>query len=274
MTVERYKSLVLTKMWAIRAVLVTGVIISYVSLVQTISAFSDWSDPNIPFIGMYIPHVMGVFFQYGQTVALYMKERFGNNKPIYDLAWFTSNNIWITVFIFCGVIDAASNIIWFENTVVQKVKGNGGNIALYRIMAYPLLVLTVMVEEGLAWVSEGHRKIVMEYKAIRESEKRVLASSQNSQSRDLRSSGNGNGRADNKSLPYSPSRFNESSSASMSARPAEKYSYSPVRTTTNKPEPSYHTVMPKPSSVPTQESLSSFDDDDDDVAEYLARKNR
>jgi len=234
--IEKHKSLIATKMWAIRSVIVTGLIISYASLLQTISSFSEWADPTIPLIGMYLPLVMGIFFQYGQTAALYMKERFGNDIPIYNLTWFTSNNIWVAVFVFCGVIDASSNIIWFEKNVAPKVQDK---IVLYRIMAYPLLILTVMVEEGVAWMSEGHRKITAEYRSLCESEKRIKSTPQ-PDSRNLQSRQPETYRNNSGNTSYSQGR----DGVPLRNEGGKKPSFIPQENRfvnrNDKPEPTYH----------------------------------
>jgi hypothetical protein len=229
--VEKHKYMALLVVLSLVAVLIALLGISYVSLVQTVIAFSDWVDPNIAYVGTIIPWLLGVLFQYGQTAALYIRKVYGNDRPIQNgfPYWLTSNNIALGFFFASAIVDAATNIVWYNTTVIPRAEGN---LILYRVIGYVGMSIIVFVEEGTGIVIQAFVRSWREYRSICESERRII-SGKTQQPENNRP-------ASQQSQPYSQSRgFRPDTSASKppSFIPSERgtSSYGKPR-----PEPKYH----------------------------------
>ena len=173
--ISKHKYLALINVLALMVVLVALLGLSYASLTQTIQAFAAWADPTL-WIGIYLPILLGLLFQYGQNAALYLRKRFGSNRILQDAfpKWLTTNNISISMFVICAIVDVATNILWFEKNVVADLSSN---VPIYRLIGWLGMALLVFVEEVLGWVLDGLSLSAKEYMSIIEAEKRVSPTS-------------------------------------------------------------------------------------------------
>jgi hypothetical protein len=170
--ISKHKYLALINVLAMVVVLIALLGMSYASLMQTIQAFALWEDPTLS-IGIYLPILLGVLFQYGQNAALYLRKRFGNNKQLQQgfPDWLTTNNIALSVFAVCALVDGATNILWFEKNVVASLTTN---ILIYRVIGWLGMSLLVFVEEVLGWVLDGLSLSWKEYRSVVASERRIV----------------------------------------------------------------------------------------------------
>jgi hypothetical protein len=169
--ISKHKYLALINVLAMVTVLIALLGMSYASLMQTIQAFALWEDPTLS-IGIYLPILLGVLFQYGQNAALYLRKRFGSNKQLQQgfPDWLTTNNIALSVFAVCALVDGATNILWFEKVVVTSLTSN---ILIYRVIGWLGMSLLVFVEEVLGWVLDGLSLSWKEYRSITVAERRM-----------------------------------------------------------------------------------------------------
>jgi len=176
--ISKHKYLALINVLALVVVLIALLGLSYASLMQTIRAFDTWADPTLQ-IGLYLPILLGVLFQYGQNAALYLRKRFGSDRILQDgfPEWLTTNNIAISIFIICAIVDGATNILWFEKNVIVEVSSN---ILIYRVIGWLGMAMLVFVEEVLGWVLDGLTLSWKELKSIIATEKRITTSSTSS----------------------------------------------------------------------------------------------
>ena len=173
---ERFKYVTMVNMIAILVVAFAILIVSAASLAQTISAFNPVADPSlivfgIP-LGLTLPVVYGVLFQYGQNAALYVRKHYTNDDPLVDWSILgfdvTSRNIALLFFMVCAIIDAGTNVVWFYKNV--EPSGDAVIDALLFGVGYPSMILVVFAEEVFGLVLQAFRRVKNEYKSIKDRE--------------------------------------------------------------------------------------------------------
>jgi len=169
--IETLKYVSLINLFAMFAVAVTLAAISIASLLQTISAFNKMADPTLPILGMLLPIAYGVLFQYGQNAALYIRQHYCDSRTIFYLWEFgvTSRHIAMGVFIVCAFVDAATNVLWFYRSV--EPSGDILTDSLVMAIGYPSMILVVFAEEVFGRVLQALRRVMNEYKSIKQREK-------------------------------------------------------------------------------------------------------
>jgi Sec-independent protein translocase protein TatA len=176
-------------------VAVGAVIISIASYFQTAKGFEGVSDPELIIlgvpVGLWLPFVFAIVFQYGQNVALIINEYFTSGKVVYykDLVFFkikiTDSTIAKGIFVLCAAIDAGTNIMWLSNTLTPK--GNPVYDIGAIVILYPAMVVIVFVEEGLGLVIQSMSKSFHIYKDIVEKEERSNQSNGSNQNQEQQS---------------------------------------------------------------------------------------
>jgi hypothetical protein len=142
---------------------------------QTISAFQEFADPTIIFlgipIGVYLPVIYGVMFQYGQNAALYIREHYGSDEEIATVfrVKLSSNNISLGVFIACLTVDVATNFLWFYKSVAMT--GDLFVDVLIQVVGYGSMFLIAWSEEVLGIVVQALRRVSKQLSSIKLREK-------------------------------------------------------------------------------------------------------
>jgi len=169
------KYVVAVSLIALIAVAITLFGASIASLMQTISAFQEFADPTIIFlgipIGVYLPVIYGVMFQYGQNAALYIREHYGSDEEIATVfrVKLTSNNISLGVFIACLTVDVATNFLWFYKSVAMT--GDLFVDVLIQVVGYGSMFLIAWSEEVLGIVVQALRRVSKQLSSIKLREK-------------------------------------------------------------------------------------------------------
>lgn len=175
---SKYKYVTLINVTALFLVLVALSVVSVASLLQTVFAFGEMSDPDLVLdlgfvslpIGMTLPWMFGFIFQYGQNVALYIRVYYCNDVPMSAFylmdkkVVITSRKIATTVFFVFAAVDSLTNVLWFY----KNVESTGDTLVdtIVMVVGYPAMVFAVFVEEGLGLVAQALRRAWLELRQI------------------------------------------------------------------------------------------------------------
>jgi len=178
----------LMKLIAAFAVLVGMGLLSIASFLQTMDGFSTIGDPEmilfgIP-LGAALPFIYAIVFQYGQNVALLVREYLTHDKVIWENdntflpITITDTKLATMVFVLCAVVDAGTNILWMANNwspsgvIIKDVASV--------VIGYSAMIAVVFVEEGMGMVAQAMSKSYHIYRDIVIKER--LAAKNNNQS--------------------------------------------------------------------------------------------
>jgi hypothetical protein len=135
--------------------------ISIFSFFQTLVAFAPMADPTTSIagwkIGLRVPIMFAFVFQYGQNVALYLRDHFASRDVVATIPlgnrmeWnITPRDAWLAVFIICATIDAGTNCVWLHSQPKMA-----GVIWWFQILLYMTMIAIVGVEEIFGITVQG-----------------------------------------------------------------------------------------------------------------------
>jgi len=131
------------------------VYLSILSLAQTEAFFKVWNDPDTMIwglqIGLFASWAMALMFQYGQNVALYVREEFLTKETVFTIPVFnyklTQKDVALIMFFVFAAVDGWTNIVWFQKTV--ETTGDPFADMITNIVGSSAMIVIVFVEELL-----------------------------------------------------------------------------------------------------------------------------
>ena len=235
--ISRMKWAQVIKVGAFMLVIPALIFFSVVSFLQTKDAMNPLSKAEVMLfgvnLGLYMPFVFALIFQYGQNVALYLGAHMCSDKVVlkinlgFAIINITEKRIAYGAFwLFC-FIDAGTNVVWFY----QNAQDNSKTLIalIYNAIMYGAMIIVVWVEEVLGICLQGFSRSYAELQVILRHESKQKKSEAIKLQRELQE--------DERAANKEKSDGDNNAQPSFGGRPKRDDYRPPTGSTTSKPFP-------------------------------------